>query len=83
MPEVLSTSPFTPAGLQKAVEKELKAAPENALTAAVTYHDNGAVKATVAVRIDRDRWVLGVGGFVTKDEAETRVGGFGSVSVRF
>jgi cell division protein FtsN len=83
LPEVLSTSPFTPAQLQKAVEKELQHAPTNALTATVTYADRGAIKSTVALRIDRERWVVGIGGFVTKDEAETRWGGFGSVSVRF
>ena len=83
MPEVLSTSPFTPWKLQEAVEQELEHAPENAVQAAVVYEHNGQLKGTVAIKVDRERWVLLAGGFVRKDRERTDIGGFGSVTVRF
>lgn len=83
-PVVLSTSPFTPSALQSAVEAELVQAPENALVATVDYNLDGTWKSTTMVRIDRDRWVLGIGGFVQHDATgRTEAGVFGKVTVTF
>lgn len=82
MPEVLSTSPFTPYKLKEAVERSLAVAPENALTATVEYGAGGELRSTIALKIDKDRWVLGVGGFVSKGTT-TDMGAYGYVTVRF
>lgn len=84
MPEVLSTSPrFSSEALKAAIARELEAAPDDALEARVLFED-GTVRSTVALRLSRDRWVLGFGGFLEVPPQEApRWGAFGHVTVTF
>lgn len=66
-----------------AIAQELARAPDDALEAQVLYR-GGELKATAALRLSKDRWAVGIGGFVTAEEGEKPDAGlFGSVRVTF
>ena len=77
---VASRSPIQDS-IAEAITHELKDVPSNTWQAQVTYND-GTVKVSTAIRLDRGRWVLLGGGFVEKaHDAPVNVGAFGKVSV--
>lgn len=83
MPEVLSTSPFAPESLKRAIAAQLEDAPPNAVQVTAFYQKDGQLRADLVVKVDKGSWVLTAGGFVEQDGERVDYGAAGSVTLRF
>jgi len=68
--------------VQRAIARELEQVPDNALEVEVV-RDSDETRLTGALRIDRNRWALGVGGWLeARDGEPDDYGLFGSIKIK-